>query len=466
MTAETMDATKNELIDGRDEILAAEAHERAGTMQDDAPEGFVRVVAVARHKQRYQDGTEKLRLPGQQYDLQAEKLDRALELDLVHLPDAFAFDWWKAKGRILAAEPCDAEPLMDAPSDGALKIIAGAGYDPGSAAFRLHTAINETTKHASAFVRWGDTNPHCSLRQLDGIADAPRVRQAVLEADVIHHHVVQFLANNTGIAPREDQLVIRHYHGSKEGGGSHLEPIWDRAHGYKLLGARLSLVAEAKAEGLEMDWSPIPVPVARYRALRDAIRADAEWTPMEGAATTLRPMRIAHSPTNERIKGSSVLRDVVRQLQAKGVPVVVDYIRGVSLAESLQRKALCDVCFDSFWLGIQGSGLEAGAMELPVIAGDWDVVRLYNDEIGHAPYFFVADEKELSECIDRMAVEPEYRALSTTAAYVEQYHDYEAVARRYEQSLAKWLGRDDVLTFGAPTAEQETAPKRVKRGRT
>jgi hypothetical protein len=435
------------LIAGRDEVLAGEQHDR---VLGPCPPGHQLVVCIARH--RYVDKAREindLMLPGQQYYMDETRVAGCVARKLVHVPRATALDWWNAAGRILAAEPVDdVHPLADGPSEGALRIVAGVGYDPGSAAFRLHSAVNETTKHASAFVRWGNSNPHCDVRQYDGTADAAIVRDAMLQADVIHCHVQPFLINNTGIRPRPEQLVIRHYHGSSQT-GSHLEPIFDRAQGFLLLGARLSLVAEAKGEGLDMDWCPIPVPVQRYRALRDAERAAHDWRPLEGVATVQRPLRIAHSPTNERIKGSSILRDVVRSLQKKGVPVEVAWIRGVTLAESLRRKALCDVAFDSFWLGIQGSGLEAGAMQLPVIAGDQDVASLYRHEVGHVPYTFAKDGADLFTVIERMAMHSDFREAEAqvTATYVEHVHDYEAVARRYELTLAKRLGAG-VLTWG------------------
>lgn len=434
-----------EWIAGRDEVEASEQHARVGTMDAPPPPDHVLVVALARFiDPKERGGSGDLMLPGQHFYMHRDRIAANVERGLVHVPSAMSFDWWQHPGRILAAEPCDAVPLLAAPREGSLKIVQGTGYDPGAAAFRLHTAINEATQHASAFARWGHSNPHCDLRQLDGEREGHLIRQAVLEADVLHHHIAPFLVNNTGLRPQAGQLVIRHYHGSAEGGRTHIEPEFDRAEQYTLLGARLSLVAEAKAMGLEMDWSPIPVPVARYRALRDAVRAEVGWVPLEGPATAARPLRIAHSPTNTRIKGTDVLRTVVQQLQAKGVPVVVDYIRGVSLAESLRRKALCDVCFDSFWLGIQGSGLEAGAMEMPVIAGDVDVVALYRERIGDVPYTFANEASQLAEAIELLAVEADYRVMATdrVASYVAEYHDYAAVARRYEATLSKALGRD------------------------
>ena len=151
-------------VTGRDEAAAGDAHERAGSLAHDVLDGYVRVVALARHLHTdARTGKSTLYLPWQMYDIEAERVARNVARGLILEPYQGSIDWWAAPGRILAAEPCTAQPLAMAPDDSALKIIAGVGYDPGSAAFRLHTAINETTKHASAFVRWGHTNPHCDL---------------------------------------------------------------------------------------------------------------------------------------------------------------------------------------------------------------------------------------------------------------------------------------------------------------
>src|SRR5690349_11863650 len=101
-----------------------------------------------------------------------EQQDRARAAAIVIAPPepttVAPWDWWNADGRILAAEPCEARPHSMTPTDGALRIVQGCAYDPGNAAYRMHTAVNECTKHASAFIRFGHTNPFCDLRQIDG----------------------------------------------------------------------------------------------------------------------------------------------------------------------------------------------------------------------------------------------------------------------------------------------------------
>lgn len=427
----------------RDEALADGDTSRWGDVPAIMP-GRTLVIAAVRHK--YDD---KLYHPGQVYWMDEARVERNVEAGIIVTAGKTPVDFWQSEGRILGVEDLKGVvPYTTAPQDGSLQILSGVGYDPGSAAFRLHTAVNEHTKHSMMFVRWGDTNPHSSYRQYDGEQDVSKVRDAFQQADVLHCHVAYLLINNVGLSPSSSQLLVRHYHGTRHGGGSHMEPIFDKAKGTKLLGARLMLVEEANGFGMDCDWSPIPMPVQRYRALRDDVRHTSGWRPLGKKATTKRPMVIGHSPTNHSYKGTDTLRKVVDRLQAKGLPVRLELISGVTLREALRRKALCDVVFDSFWLGLQGSGLEAGAMEIPVIAGDHDASRLYQKEIGVVPYAFANEEAALQETLEVMATNQEIRTGYTErlSRYVVEHHDYRAVAARYERSLAKWMGRDDILT--------------------
>src|SRR5690348_5464638 len=66
--------------------------------------------------------------------------------------ESLRWDWWGSEGRILASEPGEAVVHSTAPTTGALRVVQGCGYDPGNAAYRFHTALNECTKHASAFI--------------------------------------------------------------------------------------------------------------------------------------------------------------------------------------------------------------------------------------------------------------------------------------------------------------------------
>ena len=433
------------------QLVESERSTEGWGLGNDKPEGdYTLVVALERHiyveKER---AISQRMLPGMHYWMQTERLDRNTKAGLVHPVRQIPFNWWQAEGRVLGVEGGMLQPRATKEVDGALKIVQGCSYDPGSAVFRFHSAVNEHTKHASAFVRWADTNPHCSLRQYDAYQDAYAVREAVMQADVLHNHVAYYLQNNTKIQPKPHQLLIRHYHGSATGGRTNLEPVFDTAKRAVLFGARLQLCEEGKDRfGLNMHWSPIPMPVQRYRALRDRTRKERGWVPLEGIATPERPLVVAHTPTNSKIKGTDAYRSAIQKLQKQGIPVVAEHIHGVKLEEALARQAMSDVMFDSFWLGIQGSGLQAGAMQLPVIAGDNDNRIIYERRIGSCPYTFADNEKQLMEVIELLAMDPNYRAsqASRTAAYVQSYHDYVVVGAMYERSLSQVLGRTDILT--------------------
>lgn len=452
-----------------DEVAAGDAVERQGmTDPGTQPPGSVLVVAIAPHKA---DGVRYL--PGQQYYLEKTRAEAGAARGLLHLwaaEDTAPPDWWTMQGRVLSPWPGDREEVFSrSASPGALKIVSGCGYDPGSQGYRFHSALNQHTKHAAVFVRWGDSNPFSSLRTLDGERDGHKVREAILAADVLHCHVNYLLLNNSGLQPQPGQLLVRHYHGSirpavqeRLGVTSWVDPRWDASRRAVVVGARLTLLEEARQAGerdgvaVDMQWLPITVPVARYRQLSREKPTGGAYTPMSRRGGEPRPVahthgfRIAHAPTDQENKGTKRFLKVCDRLNQKGLSIIPVLMRDLPQGEAIARKATCDATFDSFWLGIQTSGIEAGALQQPCIAGDADVARLYRDKIGHVPYTFAGDEAELEAVIERLVVDRDYYTAEAArvSAYVEEWHDYPAVARIYEGILARALGRDDVHTVG------------------
>jgi hypothetical protein len=354
--------------------------------------------------------------------------------------ESLTWDFWGAEGRILAAEPCEARSHSLEQSDGALRIVQGCGYDPGNAAYRFHTAVNETTKHASAFVRFGHTNPFCDLRQIDGDTRKQDARGAVYTADVIHAHVDYLLQAKTGFKwrARPEQLSIRHYHGTRwqqpiEKQWPRLNMLEDDIANVVLLGARLTL---CDVRPSRMQWLPIAVPVKRYRAMVPKERRPG-------------PFRIAHSPTRADYKGTKELVAAVEMLRRKGLKIDLVMIEKQQHGKALAMKANCDMTFDSFWLGIQGSGLEAASMGQMVVAGDESVRDLYiKSEVGYCPYTFANDTKQLTEVIERAIVDDNWfkTEANRVAAYTMKFHDYAAVAKRYEGIIARATKWENVVT--------------------
>lgn len=335
--------------------------------------------------------------------------------------------WAADTGRILTPDGVASHypPVPHAPTG--LRVLSLTRYDPGSAAYRYHSAANSVTGGTSAFVRYGHDNPHCDLRQWDGETDEATVHELFHSADVIHVHM-DYNTLEFGVKrwpERRRQLLVRHYHGSQpadEAVQTLVQHTLDDDLGAMHIGARLYHHRFSK----RMHWLPIPVPVADYERLTLEC-----WKPR--AMRHNRCLRIAHSPTHARIKGTIVLETVVQDLQLKGYDIELVMIADKPHGEALRLKASCDVTFDSFWLGIQGSGLEAAAMGQVVIAGDPLVKAEYERELGECPYTYVGGSDDLRAVLERLYVDVDFRQAEAerVGAYTRAYHDYPVVGARY-----------------------------------
>jgi glycosyltransferase involved in cell wall biosynthesis len=295
----------------------------------------------------------------------------------------------------------------------ALRIFACTTYDPGLVGYRLHTALNTTTPHSSVFFRRGGDNPFQGPRQYDVDAEQGFTRQMIADADVVHCHLDYSIPDSLKAHPK--RLVI-HHHGTM---------YRKLADWFNLVDSRadIRLVSnlELLSHGKDLHWLPNPVNVARLRRLREQ-----EYQPTG-------VFRVAHSPSKRALKGTDEFLSAIELLQQKGLAIEAVLIEGQSIGESMRIKATCDAAFDSFWLGIQCSGLEAGAMGLPVIAGDPEVVERYHAQIGECPYTYANDASALALSLERLATDTEYRTTEAqrVSRYVEQWHDDAAVALRY-----------------------------------
>ncbi|MEP6989442.1 MAG: glycosyltransferase [bacterium] len=379
------------------------------------------MTVLVRHKTS--DGV--LHLPGEEYACDPALAARSEARGFVYPTDAPAdlmLSWWTYPGRVLGEL---GEPAVTERTAGAVTVLQATTYDPGCSAYRLHNAINLSSPHASAFVRYGDDNPHCSWRQFDGHDAAPLVRAMVAQADVVHSHMDYAVLELAQTSWRG--VLVHHYHGS-EGTTRNPQTLVRNARDAELgaiqIGARLYHLRFSD----RMRWLPIAIPVERYARIARVMRA--ELTPGH-------VFRVAHSPTLRRLKGTDVFLGVCERLRARGVRIEPVLIEGMRHENAIMAKAQCDATFDSFWLGIQGSGLEAAAMGQPVIAGDPEAASEYRAHTGDVPYTYANDAACLEGMLEWLATDPAFYAQEAqrVGAYVRQYHDYPAVARRYADIL-------------------------------
>jgi len=347
--------------------------------------------------------------------------------------DATAARLWASAGRLLSPDGVPTTYPAAPVAPDALRVLQLTHYDPGSAVYRYHSAANTVPGVVSAFARWGYSNPHCDLRQWDGDLHRRTVELLALTADVIHVHMDwRMLDHELRYALAATQRAAITYHGSVLPDDPPTRVLVDHARDARRQALQFGARPYHARFGVSR-YLPIPVPVADYAALAAAAERP------EGAA-----FRIAHSPTRRAIKGTTEFLAAVDGLRDEGVRVEAVLIEGLEHGAALRVKATCDATFDSFWLGMQGSGLEAAAMGQPVLAGDAAAAAeaaALND--GVCPWTFAEGREALRDAIRRLAKDPPFHAAEAArvGAYVRRVHDYPAVGAQYRTYLTEGVGR-------------------------
>lgn len=324
---------------------------------------------------------------------------------------------WQSAGRTLTPDGVPTRYEAATPERGAVRVLQLTHYDPGCAVYRYHSAANVVPGVVSAFARIGHSNPACDLRQWDIADQKDVVGMLYRTADVVHCHMDWTIpASELGGIDAGRKVVIT-YHGSTEPTRPAITyPEADQRMKALVLGAR------PYHRRFDATWLPIPMPVDDCAALAKGRKRGKTF-------------RVAHSPTRRAIKGTDVFLEVVAQLQAEGVAIEPVLIEGLSHGEALRVKATCDATFDSFWLGMQGSGLEAASMGQAVIAGtaDADYERVGLD----CPWTIANDADTLRDVLRRLVADKAFYAQESARVgqYVRQYHDYPVVGARYRDLL-------------------------------
>jgi hypothetical protein len=248
---------------------------------------------------------------------------------------------------------------------------------------------------------------------MDENDDHLRLTELLRTADVLHCHLDY--AGLYRLGRQQFPWTVIHHHGTM------YRTAASTYNGIDAMNAGLRLVSNLEllqyGEGLR--FLPNPVPVAWYRRLRQAHGTSA--------------FRVAHSPSRRALKATDVFLRACTRLHADGLTIEPVLIENRTHADGLRIKGTCDAAFDSFWLGMQCSGLEAAAMGMPVIAGDTDCLREYGDWLGQTPYTFANTEDQLVEQLVRLATDRSFYDAETArvAGYVTAHHDEAAVALRY-----------------------------------
>lgn len=367
------------------------------------------------------------RFPGESFTVPADREADLTSGDLLISERTAAILWGHHDGRVLSPAGIESN-YPAAPVEGRpVRVLQLTHYDPGCAAYRYHSAANTVPGVASVFVRFYHNNPYCDLRQFDGQTDLVRVRSLLLTADVIHCHMdYAMLFTELHASPLPHQRLARTYHGSIVPGDppkKFIEPEVDKRNRALVFGAR----PYHHRLGVP-HWLPIPMPVADYETLARESRG------IRAAAQTF---RVAHSPTRRAIKGTDAFVAAIETLRGEGVAIEAVLIEKMDHGDALRLKATCHATFDSFFLGIQGSGLEAASMGQAVIAGDPEAVRDLEKLGIPCPYTYANDGAALLSALRRLATDPDYYRVEAARVgqYVRTHHDYPVVGARYRDLL-------------------------------
>jgi hypothetical protein len=328
--------------------------------------------------------------------------------------------------RILSATPRSIMSDASVNAREALQILNIAYRDDGLAPSRLHTAINRTTPHSSLFFK-SRPGPFGVPEQYSTRIHGVKLEQALRTADVLHYHGVMSMAQRSARAIP----TVFHHHGSmlRANHGEYNTQARDR--GALVLVSNLELLSWT--DEIDARFLPNTVPAERYATLAQMVRV-----PFTGSNT----FRVAHSPSQPHRKGTDQFLAACQRLVARGVPIEPVMIHDVTHAQALALKATCHASFDSFWLGIQCSGVEAAAMEMPVIAGDDTVAARYVEHFGACPYTFANNGEELEQKLFDLINDSDYYAVECDRVhtYVIENHDESAVALTYLDYLDAAFG--------------------------
>lgn len=142
------------------------------------------------------------------------------------------------------------------------------------------------------------------------------------------------------------------------------------------------------------------------------------------------PVRVAHAPTNRKIKGTEAVLNAVRRLGSK---VELDLIEGVSNAETIRRLAQADVVIDQLRLGWYGAlSVEAMALGKPVISriDAGQAHRIPGEMFAELP-IIAAEQESLSDVLAHLVAGgfgPLHERGQHSRAFVERWHDPIAIA--------------------------------------
>lgn len=242
-------------------------------------------------------------------------------------------------------------------------------------------------------------------------------------ADVVHLRNNFRVEQHINGAPKP---AVIHHHGT-EFRTRHAAILRDMRHRNVLgLAATLDLYLLAPDDTV---WLPAPYDIDRLQSLRPERE--------EGDV-----LRIAHAPTDRRIKSTDAFLRAVDKLR-KEILVELILIENQRWDVCLQMKARADIFFDQVILGYGNNSIEAWGMGVPVIAGAADDTLAEMTRRFDTLPFYLADEGSVYHALRDLAdqkVRAEYSRRGLD--HVRRWHDDKQVVKQlvavYEDAVDRF----------------------------
>jgi glycosyltransferase involved in cell wall biosynthesis len=157
------------------------------------------------------------------------------------------------------------------------------------------------------------------------------------------------------------------------------------------------------------------------------------FTPSPGQTKQPGPVKIVHSPSAPKLKGTAYVRQTIAQLREEGIPVELLLLQGIPHDQLMAELAKADLAIDQLLFGAYGTfAVELMADGVPVICHIRDELReLYPA----SPPIVSATPDSLADVIrDLVADTTQWNELSMQGRrYVEEYHSTAVAAKRAKE---------------------------------
>ena len=145
---------------------------------------------------------------------------------------------------------------------------------------------------------------------------------------------------------------------------------------------------------------------------------------------TTKNIRIVHSPTNRKYKGTEGIVRVIEKL-SRSFPIEFLLLENKPRNQVLQIKRSCDICIDQVGglgggTGYGKSGLETLAMEIPTVT---NMTEEYEQWLPENPFIVANDTRQLEEKLVHLIENQTYREMMGLKGkvWVHKYHSYQSV---------------------------------------